>query len=213
MLINARFTKTEEARFISHIDLLRALGKTLRRAEIPVAFSQGFNPHMLVNLSAPLALGIASVAEYLTVHLKTPLSPADFSTAFNAVSPTGIRIIEAKLTDKNQNYAANIAFAEYKIPCKNAEKISALDLKNMRISYTQKGEQQTKEVGTLINSLSAGDSTEGKTLTAVLSAGNTPLRPDRFFTTLYKDYSAELAPFSALRTRQFDKNMQEVTLG
>ena len=63
-MITLRFEKQLAMRYVSHIDLLRHIERTMRRAGVPVAFSQGFNPHMQLNLGVPLPVGVGSVCEY-----------------------------------------------------------------------------------------------------------------------------------------------------
>ena len=62
-----KYTKTDGAEFISHIDTLRHIGRTLTRAKIDCTYSKGFNPHKNINLSSPLPLGLKSVSEYCVI--------------------------------------------------------------------------------------------------------------------------------------------------
>ncbi|MBR6754287.1 MAG: TIGR03936 family radical SAM-associated protein, partial [Clostridia bacterium] len=52
------FEKSERLRHIGHLDLMRAMQRALRRSGLPIAFSQGFNPHVLLNFAAPLSVGM-----------------------------------------------------------------------------------------------------------------------------------------------------------
>ena len=65
-MITLKYRKSGNAVFISHIDTLRGMVRAIRRAEINMAYSKGFNPHMLLFFSPPLALGVNSEAEYVT---------------------------------------------------------------------------------------------------------------------------------------------------
>ena len=56
------FEKTPRLRHIGHLDLMRAIQRSLRRSGLPIRYSQGFNPHMLMSFAAPLALGHAALA-------------------------------------------------------------------------------------------------------------------------------------------------------
>lgn len=67
-MITLKYFKKDKAVFLSHIDVLRHMNRTFRRAGIDVQFSQGFNPHMLTKLGIPLPLATYSNCEYVTVQ-------------------------------------------------------------------------------------------------------------------------------------------------
>ena len=112
-MIVFRYTKTDGAEFISHLDTLRHLNKTFLRGNVGVKMSQGFHPHMLIFMSSPIGVGLKSAAEYCTVD--TDMSPDEFREAFNRASPKGIKCIEAYYTPKNINLASVITRARYYI--------------------------------------------------------------------------------------------------
>jgi radical SAM-linked protein len=58
MKIKAKFTKGPQVKYISHLDLMKTIEKALRRAQLPIAFSQGFNPHPKISLASALAVGV-----------------------------------------------------------------------------------------------------------------------------------------------------------
>ncbi|UWG96896.1 TIGR03936 family radical SAM-associated protein [Dehalobacter sp. DCM] len=72
MKIRLAYTKKGEARYIAHLDLTRVLDRALRRAEIPVAFSEGFNPHPKIAFGPPLPVGVEGEQEYVDISLKEP---------------------------------------------------------------------------------------------------------------------------------------------
>ena len=57
--------KGEKLRFLSHLDYAQAVERMIRRAEIKMAYSEGFNPHMKISFSSALALGVTAAAEYI----------------------------------------------------------------------------------------------------------------------------------------------------
>lgn len=93
--VRLRLAKEEEARFLSHLDLARALERAARRARLPVALSEGFHPLPKLALGPPLALGATSRAEYLDLELKEPLSPQEVAARLGAALLPGIRILAA----------------------------------------------------------------------------------------------------------------------
>lgn len=110
-MIVFKYQKTDGAEFLAHLDLLRHFGRTMRRAGIKVGFSQGFNPHMLIYMSAPMGIGVESLAEYCQVE--TDENPDDFIEKFNANCPRGIKCLGAWKTPAKVGVASDIVKAEY----------------------------------------------------------------------------------------------------
>ena len=69
------FTKEAPVRFVSHLDLQRLFQRAFRRAKLPLAYSQGFNPHPLVAFATALSVGFTSEGEYLDLTLTEDVSP------------------------------------------------------------------------------------------------------------------------------------------
>lgn len=94
MRLIIRFSKEERVKYISHLDLMRTLQRALRRAKIPVAFSQGFNPQPRLAFASALAVGMTSEGEYMDILLEQDLEPEEFCNRMNEVLPLGIRMLE-----------------------------------------------------------------------------------------------------------------------
>jgi radical SAM-linked protein len=90
--LRIRFCRGEEVKFISHLDLMRLWQRALNRAGIPLAYSEGFNPHPRMSLAAPLALGVTSEAELMDIVLAKWASPHSFTSAVSRQLPRGIEI-------------------------------------------------------------------------------------------------------------------------
>ena len=89
-MIIFRYSKLGGAEYISHLDTLRHIGKTLIRAKISVEYSQGFNPHMQIYLSPPVFVGLKSRSEYCLVE--TDEKAQSFIEKFNRYSPKNIKL-------------------------------------------------------------------------------------------------------------------------
>ncbi len=90
-----KFTKEEKIKFISHLDVLRTIQKNIRRAGLPVDFSQGFNPHMSTSIAQPLSVGVYSSGEYMDMVLTTEINEQEIVEKLNATAPSGIKYISA----------------------------------------------------------------------------------------------------------------------
>ena len=64
MKVRIKFTKEGPMKFVGHLDTMRYFQKAIRRAELPIAFSGGYSPHMIMSFAAPLGVGVTSTGEY-----------------------------------------------------------------------------------------------------------------------------------------------------
>lgn len=111
-----RFTKAGPTRFLSHLELLNAWTRALRRAGVPIAYSQGFHPQPKLAFGTALSLGVASEGEYADVVLNEARPPAEVAAALNAVLPEGIRILAAGEVPLNTPaLMAQIAAVRYRV--------------------------------------------------------------------------------------------------
>ena len=90
--IRISFSKTEAMRFTGHLDLILTWERTFRRANLPLAYSEGFNPRPVINLAAPLPLGFISSAELGDFWLSEYLNPSDVLQSLNRSLPPGLII-------------------------------------------------------------------------------------------------------------------------
>ncbi len=192
-MIVLKYQKRDEARFISHIDLLRHISRILLRAEIPVKRSNGFNPHALVFFSPPLALGVTSMAEYLTIDTDMPAE--EVLTRFNASTPNGLHAICAYGCEKNPNLQARVSAADYIYPYPYRE----IDFSRVVIEYQKKGETVKEDVSSKI--FSARD--EDGMLCLRLATGGVNLRPDRLLATLDGIYGIKGSVTDIIKTAQY----------
>ncbi|HUV29396.1 MAG: TIGR03936 family radical SAM-associated protein [Anaerolineales bacterium] len=100
MRIRVKFAKTEPMRFTSHLDLYRAWERLLRRANVQLVFSQGYNPRPKLQLAAPLPLGITSCSEIIDFWLSEGPDDLEILTSeLIQVQPPGIDIMTVKSVD------------------------------------------------------------------------------------------------------------------
>jgi radical SAM-linked protein len=94
--VRLRFAKRGDLRLVSHHDLMRCLERMARRAELPLAQSQGFNPRPKVSFTLALALGIEGHHEVVEMELLEPMEPTEVLRRLAAVSPPGLDWISAE---------------------------------------------------------------------------------------------------------------------
>jgi radical SAM-linked protein len=88
--------KVEEARWLSHLELIAAFYRALRRAALPLAFSGGHHPLPRVSFHGALPVGLESLGETLDLELTQACPAADLTAALNQVLPAGLKIIQAQ---------------------------------------------------------------------------------------------------------------------
>ena len=177
-----KFEKTSTAALVSHVDNLRAVTYIFRRAGIQAEYSQGFNPHMELGFSSPIALGVESLAEYVSV--KTPYEDNLLDT-LNAVCPSGIRF--TKLFNAEINLASTLNRASYRVEAQGIGDVISEILDPMySISYQEKGEWVSKTVSSRIF---GAEKIDRNTANVTLAIGNDNLRPDRLVTHLMRQHN------------------------
>ncbi len=109
------FEKGEAVRFIGHLDTTRAIIRAIKRANIPIAYSQGIKPKPRISFSQPLPLGITSKKEYFDILLEHSVG-YNIETALVRTFPPGLRIIDVKpVYEKEESLFARFQFAEYTV--------------------------------------------------------------------------------------------------
>ncbi|PZF85545.1 TIGR03936 family radical SAM-associated protein [Micromonospora deserti] len=94
-----RYAKRGPLRFTSHRDFARAFERALRRAGVPIAFSQGFTPHPKISYASAAPTGVASEAEYLEIGLREAVDPQELCAALDAALSPGLDVLDAVVAD------------------------------------------------------------------------------------------------------------------
>lgn len=106
------FSKTGRAKYVSHLDLMRTMTRAMRRAQIPLWYTEGFNRHPYLTFAAPLSLGYEGLRETVDIRLEQEMPMAEVVARLNAVLPQGILAVSAaESVDKVKDLVA----AEYAI--------------------------------------------------------------------------------------------------
>jgi radical SAM-linked protein len=116
MRIRLTFSKTEAMRYTGHLDLQRAWERTFRRADLPLAYSQGFHPQARLNLGCALPLGFTSQCELLDAWLEIQLPLDQVLTALINAAPPGILIRSVEIiTERLPALQTQVIAAEYTV--------------------------------------------------------------------------------------------------
>ncbi|OPJ55551.1 TIGR03936 family radical SAM-associated protein [Alkalithermobacter paradoxus] len=140
-LIRCKFTKQNDIIYISHLDLLRLIDRTLRIAGIKVNFTQGFNPHPKIAFGQALSLGVSSLGEYVDIDINEEMSENEFIERINKVLPEGLKFIKAKYIDSTApSLMGSITHGRYTIICNTDNEYSFDEVKNKINEFMNKEE-------------------------------------------------------------------------
>ena len=155
MKVRIKFRKYGILKYIGHLDVMRFFQKAMRRADIPIAFTGGYSPHMIMSFAAPLGVGTTSMGEYFDMELTEKVPTAEFEDRLNAVMVEGITISSARQVEdgKASTAMALVAAADYfvafrpgKEPCGNWQEKLADFLAQKEITVTKKTKRSEKTV-------------------------------------------------------------------
>lgn len=209
MKIRIKFKKYGVMRFIGHLDIMRYFQKAMRRADIDIAYSEGFSPHQIMSFAAPLGVGIISDGEYLDIEVHSTRSSKESIDALNAVMVDGMEITEyVQLADDAKKSMTIVAGAEYNVYYKDPAKavVEKEQLAEAIAKYFSQEEllitKQTKKSERVIDIKPhiytfepyADDETFGFHL--LLSAGSEEnIKPELVLEDFCKFYEKEYKPF------------------
>ena len=125
MKLRMQITKDRDIRFISHLEYVRTIERAIRRAKLPAAYSEGFNPHLKFSLASALGVGVVSYTEFVEIELAEPMEVEMAAKALDKALPRGIRVLAADAVANNTAaLMAEAAGASYVVTLPFAEDIS-----------------------------------------------------------------------------------------
>lgn len=92
--VRLRFSKQGRLKYISHLDINRAMSRAFKRAEIPLWYTEGFNPHPYMSFSLPLSLGVESLCESVDIRIVGSITNDEIKNRINSVLPEGLKVLD-----------------------------------------------------------------------------------------------------------------------
>ena len=96
MKVRIKFSKEGPMKFVGHLDTMRYFQKALRRAELPVAFSGGYSPHMIMSFAVPLGVGMESLGDYFDLEMAEDMSTAEIAARLDEQMAEGMHIVSVR---------------------------------------------------------------------------------------------------------------------
>ena len=109
------FSRGDELMYLSHLDLVRTFGRSLRRADIPMKYSEGFNPHAKMVFGLPMQVGVVGEAECLDIETEDGVEADRARCEINACLPAGLNVSRARRLYADENVMSIISHASYEM--------------------------------------------------------------------------------------------------
>lgn len=114
MRVRLKFVKKDAMKFIGNLDLMRTLQKIFRQADLPMAYSGGYNPRQIFSIAAPLSVGLTSEGEYLDLELTRTIDLTQIIDQINKCCPKGLIMLQAIQIDETEPPAmASVSASKY----------------------------------------------------------------------------------------------------
>ena len=189
-------------KFIGHLDVMRYFQKAIRRADIDIAYSEGFSPHMIMSFAAPLGVGLTSEGEYVDLQVNSCASSKAAVDALNSVMVDGMEVVSFKLLPENvKNAMSSVAAADYFVKWREGyapenweEKFNAF-LQKEEMLIVKKTKRSEAEVD-LKPMLYKTELRDGGIFMQVACGSVNNLKPELVMEAFAKDAGIELAPFA-----------------
>ena len=207
--LRMRFSKTGRAIWLSHLDLMRTMQRAFLRAEYPLKYSEGFNPHAQISILLPLSVGVGSACELMDFQLREDVNLSEIPEKLTAVMPEGIIVHEVYPSESKVKYLKWLEVSgrlEYddRDLMKMADGLDAF-FRRPEIVITRKtkrGEGEMDIVPAIREfSISLDQESKAVTMEAIISAQEPTLNPDHLIAAL-RQLAPELAPDFAAFTRR-----------
>lgn len=122
MRVRVKFAKTGIMRYVGHLDLMRFFQKAVKRAGLPIRYSEGFNPHQIMSFASPLGVGLTSEGEYMDIDLKEAVDAEASLKALNDNMVEGLEITGFKyLPDNAEKCMSAVTAASYIVTYKDSK--------------------------------------------------------------------------------------------
>ena len=202
MKVRVKFSKYGIMKFIGHLDIMRYFQKAIRRADIDIAYSEGFSPHMIMSFAAPLGVGVTSEGEYVDLQVNSCASSKAAVDALNSVMVDGMEVVSFKLLPENvKNAMSSVAAADYFVKWREGyvpenweEKFNAF-LQKEEMLIVKKTKRSEAEVD-LKPMLYKTELRDGGIFMQVACGSVNNLKPELVMEAFAKDAGIELAPFA-----------------
>lgn len=216
MDVRMSFEKTGMAKFISHLDTVRCITRSMKRANVPIWFTEGFNPHAFLTFAMPLSLGFESLCETVDFRLMEEMDLEELAKKINDALPVDITVKEIYVYETSPN---DIRWAEYKIIFNYPDEIllntAEKTLSSDEIIVEKKAKQGRKKVNKEVNikehikSFELNEENGKLILKTILSSGTSiNINPMLLIGALVKDTETDEQDVDIIKIESYTENME-----
>jgi len=142
------FAKGEPIKYISHLDLMRTWERALRRAQVPLAYSEGFNPRPKISIAAPLPVGFTGRGEVMDIVLSRRTSPYNLAKRLKPQLPPGLEILSVEEVYLSlPSLPSQMRYAEYRVVVEWAEAPEGMEKRVEQVLSAQSLPRQRERKG------------------------------------------------------------------
>lgn len=210
------YEKTGMAKFISHLDTVRCITRAMKRANVPIWYTEGFNPHAFLTFAMPLSLGFESYCETVDFRLTEDVDLGELAEKLNNALPVDITVKKIALPNMSPN---DIRWAEYKIIFNNPDELLLNKAHSIlsadEILVEKKGKQGRKKVAKEVNikehirTYELKEENDTLILKTVLASGTTTnINPMLLIGALTKDTNTDEQDVDIIKLKSYTENME-----
>ena len=216
MDVRMSFEKTGMAKFISHLDTVRCITRAMKRANVPIWFTEGFNPHAFLTFAMPLSLGFESLCETVDFRLTEEMDLDELAKQIDNALPVDITVKKISVPHMSPN---EIRWAEYKIIFNNPDELLLTNARSIisaeEILVEKKGKQGRKKVAKEVNikehirTYELNEEDGKLTLKTVLSSGTSiNINPMLLIGALTKNTNTDEQDVDIIKIKSYTENME-----
>jgi len=211
-----KFKKKEDIKFVGHLDILRTMQRIIKRAELKVKYSQGFNQHPIISVANPLMLGATSDSEYIDIEFEDDEDITKIVERMNENTVPGLEFLAIKEIEKKENSTGFIHYADYVLSVPKEFDFNKEDyLSQEEIVVTKKTKKGEREfnIKELIYDIKSYSEDDRLVIEARLRSGTVDnVKPALFMKSIYSFYGKEFENYRLRihRKELLDENFNKI---
>lgn len=183
-----QFARSGATTYLGHLDLMTCFERAARRAQLPILYSQGYNPRPMMVFALPLGVGIESTCDYLDISLECPYDAGAFAEEMNAALPEGLRILKAKaIPEPKDSIMSLVKVGSYRFEAKGIRQAmtDAMGKSDLIVTKMAKGKAKETDIRPLLLKILPAEEEDPDVVELLTMAGSANnARPDLILTSL-----------------------------
>lgn len=184
-----KFARSGATTYLGHLDLMTCFERAARRAQLPILYSQGYNPRPMMVFALPLGVGIESTSDYLDISLECPYDAEQFVSEMNAALPEGLRLLSSHaIPEPKDSIMSLVTTATYRFEAKGIRQAmaDAMAKETLIVTKMAKGKAKETDIRPLLLTLCETEEEDPDAVEFVSMAGSANnARPDLILSSLH----------------------------